>query len=133
MKKSPRDRPIVSQLWIYDEDDARTLVRRWKERGAQFIKAYNGLSWPVRRAVSEEARRLGLPVAGHSDNLELTTKSETLGYASLEHLRPERLYDDVLQMLALAGTRWDPTLGVIGGNRLLLHDEPRAPRAGQRE
>ncbi len=74
--------------------------------------------------MAEEARRLGLPVVGHNDHLELTTRSVTLGYASLEHLRPERLYDDVLQMLALAGTRWDPTLGVMGGNALLLHDEP---------
>ncbi len=63
-------------------------------------------------------------MVGHNDHLELTTKSVTLGYASLEHLRRERQYDDVLQMLALAGTRWDPTLGVIGGIRLLLYDEP---------
>ena len=121
----PRDRPNVLHLQIYDEDDARTLVRRWKERGAHFIKAYHDLSWPVRRAVSEEARRLGLPVVGHTDHLELTTRSVTLGYATLEHIRAERLYDDVLQMLALAGTRWDPTLGMSSsGNRLLLHDEP---------
>ena len=62
---------------------------------------------------------------GHTDHLELTTKSVTLGYASLEHIREDRLYDDVLQMLELAGTRWDPTLGAsLRGNRLLLHDEP---------
>ena len=110
---------------IYDEDDARTHVRRWKEWGAQFIKAYSDLSWPLRRTVSEEARRLGLPVAGHNDHLELTTKSVTLGYASLEHIpNHDRLYDDVLQMLALAGTRWTPTLAVRGGNDLLLRDEP---------
>ena len=125
--QGPRNQPqqpMVSAVLIYDEDDARMLVRRGKERGAQFIKAYNTLSWPVRRAVSDEARRLGLPVAGHNDHLELTTKSVTLGYASLAHLRRERQYDDVLQMLALAGTHLDPTLGITGGNRLLLYDEP---------
>ncbi|MFQ5789876.1 MAG: amidohydrolase family protein [Acidobacteriota bacterium] len=45
-----------------------------------------------------------------------------LGYAVLEH--PMRFYDDVLQMLALAGTRWDPTLSAAGGTQLLLRDEP---------
>jgi imidazolonepropionase-like amidohydrolase len=35
-----------------------------------------------------------------------------------------RFYDDVLRMLALAGTRWDPTLAVGGGNQLLLRNEP---------
>ena len=35
-----------------------------------------------------------------------------------------RPYDDVLQMLALAGTRWVPTLAVRGGNNMRLHAEP---------
>jgi len=110
---------------LYDEDDARTYVRRWKEWGAQFIKAYPTLPWPLHRAVAEEARRLGLPVAGHTDFKERTTKNVTLGYASLEHIpNSDRLYDDVLQMLALAGTRWTPTLAVRRGNILLLRDEP---------
>ncbi|MEE9127875.1 MAG: amidohydrolase family protein, partial [Planctomycetota bacterium] len=105
--------------------DVRTHVRRWKEWGAQLIKAYADLSWPLRRAVSEEARRLGLPVAGHNTHFELTIKSVTLGYAGLEHIpNYDRLYDDVLQMLALAGTRWTPTLAVRYGNDLLLRDEP---------
>ncbi|UCC84720.1 MAG: PD40 domain-containing protein [Gemmatimonadota bacterium] len=117
--------PTYGEPRVHTEDEARTLVRRWKEWGAQLIKAYTQLSWPVRRAVSEEARRQGLPVAGHSDYLELTTKSVTLGYASLEHTPGrDRLYGDVLQMLALAGTRWDVTLTLGGGNALLLRDEP---------
>ena len=116
---------ILQGWFIHDEDDARTYVRRWKERGAQFIKAYPNLSWPLHRAVAEEARRLGLPVAGHADHPENVTKSVTLGYASLEHTPyGPRVYDDVLQMLALAGTRWDPTLTIRYGNALLLRDEP---------
>ncbi|MFQ5927131.1 MAG: amidohydrolase family protein, partial [Terriglobia bacterium] len=112
-------------LRIYDEKDARSYVRRWKERGAQFIKAYLDLSWPLQRAVAEEARRLGLPVAGHNEGVLLATKSVTLGYASLEHIpNSNRLSDDVLQMLALAGTRWCPTLAVRRGNALLLRNEP---------
>jgi imidazolonepropionase-like amidohydrolase len=77
------------------------------------------------RAVAKEARRLGLPVVGHGDHVEGITKGVTLGYAFLEHTNwPNRLYDDVLQMLAVAGTRWVPTLAIKGGNPLLLRDEP---------
>ena len=106
---------------IYSENDARTYVRRWKERGAQFIKVYPPLSWPLQRAVAEQASQLGLPVARHGTSAEEVIRSVILGYAFLEH--PMRLYDDVLQMLALAGTRWDPTLSVFGTD-LLLRDEP---------
>jgi imidazolonepropionase-like amidohydrolase len=43
----------------------------------------------------------------------------------LEHTSwSNRFYDDVLQMLALAGSRWDPTLTMYGGTELLLRDEP---------
>jgi hypothetical protein len=33
-------------------------------------------------------------------------------------------FDDILQMFALAGTRWVPTLGVEGGVGPLVRDEP---------
>ena len=113
-------------LRVYDEEDARNLVRRLKERGAQFIKAREELPWPLARAVAEEAHRLGLPVEGHTMPIfDQTTRLVTLGYANLEHIpNSNRLYDDVLQMLAAAGTRWDPTLTALYGNALLLRDQP---------
>ena len=110
-------------LLIHNEDDARAYVRRWKEWGAHFIKAYPPLPWPLARTVAQEARRLGLPVVGHGTDIEEIAKSVTLGYASLEHTPRSRSYDDVFQMLAAAGTRWDPTLGGLG-KALLLRNEP---------
>ncbi len=112
-------------IHLYDEDDARTYVRRWKQWGAHFIKISYPLRWAVQRAAADEARRQGLPMVGHAfKGLEEIIKSVTLGKASLEHTTtPGRLYDDVLQMLAAAGTRWDPTL-VTRGNSVLLRDEP---------
>ena len=42
----------------------------------------------------------------------------------MEHeIEEDRVYDDVLQMLAASGTRWDPTLAVMGADYLLLRDE----------
>ena len=120
-------KPVQStwELLIYDEDDARTYVRRWKDWGAHFLKVYYPLSWALQRVVAEEARRQGLPMIGHGfKGIEEIIKSVTLGKAGFEHATtPGRLYDDVLQMLAAAGTRWDPTL-VTRGNFVLLRDEP---------
>ena len=110
---------------IRNEEDAHTYVRAWKDRGAQFIKIYNTISRPLQQAAAEEARRQGLPVAGHGTNVQEITKNVILGYAFLEHLTaPSRVYDDVLTMLAAAGTRWDPTLVQYAGVPLLLRDAP---------
>jgi imidazolonepropionase-like amidohydrolase/Tol biopolymer transport system component len=112
-----------ARVLIENEDDARAYVRRWKERGVHFIKTHPPYTWRLRRAVAQEARRLGLPVVGHGLGFKEVTQSATFGYAVVEHAS-NRFYDDVLQMLALAGTRWDPTLAVGGGNQLLLRNEP---------
>jgi imidazolonepropionase-like amidohydrolase len=108
-------------LQIAREDDARAHVRLWNESGAQFIKVYPSLPWPLQRVVAEEARRLGMPVVGHGLSSEEIVKSVTLGYAILEH-GPSSISDDILQLLAAAGTRWDPTLAIMGGHHLLMRD-----------
>ncbi|MDA2931472.1 hypothetical protein MYX84_16260 [Acidobacteria bacterium AH-259-O06] len=109
-----------ANLLIHSQDDARRYARHWHEHGAHFIKVFTSLPWPLHRAVAQEARRLGLPVAGHMSNVERITKSVTLGYAVLEHTMNPRPYDDVLQLLAQVGTRWDPTLR---GGYFFLRDE----------
>ena len=112
-------------IQIRDEVEARDYVRLWKEWGAHFIKVYPSLSWPLQRAVAEEARLQGLPVVGHGSNgVEEMVKSVTLGYTSVEHILPDRPYDDLLQLLAASGTRWEPTLMAPSGLDLLLSDEP---------
>lgn len=109
-------------LQIDNEQDARDYVRRFKQSGASFIKVYPSLSWRLTRSAADEAQRLGLPVVGHGTSLEEIIKSVTLGFFSLEHATP--VFDDVLQVLAASGTRWDPTVAVMGGDSLLLRDEP---------
>ncbi len=108
---------------LLTEDDARATVRRDRAGGASLIKAYSTLPWSIHRAVAEEARQLGLPMAAHGTTVKEVTLGVTLGYATLEHAG-FRYYDDVLQMLAEAGTRWDPTVGADVGDQLLLVAEP---------
>ena len=111
-------------LQINSEDDARTAVRQWKNWGIHVLKA-TWSSWPLLRVVAEEGRRHQLPLVGHGfKGIEEIIKCVTLGYSSLEHTTtPGRLNDDVLQLLAAAGTYWDPTI-VTRGNFVLLRDEP---------
>jgi imidazolonepropionase-like amidohydrolase len=118
-------RPIWGDafLQIAHAEDARAHVRLWKERGAHFLKVYPSLPWPLQRVVAAEARRLGLPVVGHGLSTEEIVKGVTLGYAVLEH-GPSALGDDLLGLLVGTGTRWDPTLGIMGGHELLMRDEP---------
>ncbi len=112
-------------LQITTEEEARAYVRKMKRYRATFIKVYPSLSWPLKRVVVEEAHRLGLPVVGHGKSPEEIVKSINLGFFSLEHnLGPSREFDDLLQMFAAAGTRWDPTIAVATGDVLLLRDEP---------
>ncbi len=107
---------------IEDGDNAKTYVHRAKAWGADFIKVYPSLSWPLQRTIAEEAQRVGLPVAGHGTSAEEVVRSVILGFAVLEH--HSEASDDILQMLAAAGTRWNPTLGVKGGVIQLVKDEP---------
>jgi imidazolonepropionase-like amidohydrolase len=63
----------------------------------------------MHRAVAEEAASQGLPVMGHGSVSEEVVRSVTLGYRALEHNgSPEVLHDDVLMLLAVAGTYWTP-------------------------
>ena len=103
------------------DEAARSYVRRLKEAGVSFIKVHPPISWPLQRAVAEEARRLNLPVVGHGVQPLEIIRSVTLGYWTLEHLMS--VHDDVHQMLAAAGTRATPTLA-LGGTTQLMRDEP---------
>ncbi|MCH8247721.1 MAG: PD40 domain-containing protein, partial [Bacteroidetes bacterium] len=113
--------PPAETLVLSDEADVRTYVQRWNERGVHFIKTHPSLSWPLQRAVVDEASRLGLPVVEHGNPLESLLRSVTLGSAFLEHF--DLLYDDVLQLLAAAGTGWDPTLTLSNDDVVLLEPE----------
>ena len=104
------------------EDDARASARELSVSGVSLVKNYATMSWPLQSARAEEARRLGIPVAAHGMNVKEITKGVTLGYASLEH-SGFRLYEDVLRMLALSGTHWDPTIGSTLCYCLPFHDE----------
>lgn len=64
----------------------RELVRDRKKAGADLIKVYSGLRPDTYRAVLDEAKLLGLPVAGHCPELVPAADASRLGQRSIEHL-----------------------------------------------
>lgn len=50
---------------VGDPNEARQIVRTFKQGGADFIKVYNRLSRDVYLAIVDEAKKQELPVAGH--------------------------------------------------------------------
>lgn len=68
------------------EAEARQAVRRVKQDGADFVKVYTRLSRANYHAIADEARRQGIPVAGHCPDTVPITEASDAGQRSFEHL-----------------------------------------------
>jgi hypothetical protein len=68
-------------------EEGQQLARYFKERGFDFIKVYNNLSREGFLGLSEEARRLSLPFAGHEPGPMSALELSNAGQGSIEHSR----------------------------------------------
>ena len=71
---------------VTDAHSAIAAVRDEKAAGAQFIKVYDRLSRSAFFAVAREAKRQGLPLAGHVPMSVTAIEASTAGQRSIEHL-----------------------------------------------
>jgi imidazolonepropionase-like amidohydrolase len=69
-----------------DAAKARQAVRTLKKRGVDFVKVYSKLSRDAYQAVAGEARRQGLPFAGHVPLSVSAAEASNAGHKSIEHL-----------------------------------------------
>ena len=67
--------------------EGQELARFFKARGFDFIKIYNNVSREGYLGLVEEARRLGLPFAGHEPTTLSAIELSNAGQKSLEHSR----------------------------------------------
>jgi imidazolonepropionase-like amidohydrolase len=74
---------------VADAAAARTTVDSLAHDGVDFIKVYTLLPRDAYFAVIEEARRLGLPVAGHVPAAVTIEEAARAGQRSIEHLHDE--------------------------------------------
>ncbi len=75
-----------SAIAIGTAEQARARVREMKEAGFDFLKVYNGLSRDAFLALAEEARRVGIPIAGELPDAVLPNEAANSGMRSFEHL-----------------------------------------------
>jgi imidazolonepropionase-like amidohydrolase len=71
---------------IHDTAEARAMVRKEQERGAAFIKVYDGLTRDEYLAIADEAKRRGIPFAGHVPIAVSLADAADAGQLSMEHL-----------------------------------------------
>jgi imidazolonepropionase-like amidohydrolase len=81
------DPPFAPGMYsVKDPDSARAAVRLMKEQGATYIKVYWNLSPESHAAIADEAKKLGIPFAGHVPFLVSAFAASDLGQKSIEHL-----------------------------------------------
>lgn len=68
-------------------EEGRQLARYFKERGFDFIKVYNNIAREGYLGMAEEARSIGLPLAGHEPRALSAIELSNAGQKSIEHSR----------------------------------------------
>ena len=74
------------RIEVTDTARARALVDSLASRGADFIKVHERLAPQVHRAIADQARKRGLPFAGHVPTAVGPRATALLGQRSIEHL-----------------------------------------------
>ena len=76
----------TGHLSLFTTDEARQAVDSVKKQGWDFVKVHDWLSPTVYKAIAAEAKRLGLPIAGHVPISLSATEVSAAGQKSIEHL-----------------------------------------------
>jgi imidazolonepropionase-like amidohydrolase len=76
----------TAYIRVKDAAEAREAVRKIKRQGYDFLKVYSNLSRESFFAAVDEARRLGLPFAGHVPFAVSASEAADAGLRSIEHL-----------------------------------------------
>jgi imidazolonepropionase-like amidohydrolase len=80
-------KPLVpGSLVAADAGQGREAVRNLKRMGADFVKVYTKLPREAYLAIVDEAKKQGLPVAGHVPESVSAAEASDLGQKSIEHL-----------------------------------------------
>jgi imidazolonepropionase-like amidohydrolase len=75
-----------SALVAADAEQGRAAVQSLKKRGADFIKVHSKLSRDAYFAIADEAKKQGLPFAGHVPESVSALEASDAGQRSIEHL-----------------------------------------------
>jgi imidazolonepropionase-like amidohydrolase len=73
-------------LTVSNEAEGRQAVRKMKEEGYDFIKVYSVLPREGYLAIADEAKKQGIPFAGHVPESVSVAEASDAGQKSIEHL-----------------------------------------------
>ena len=78
--------PIFSSsIIVSNEDEGRRAVRKVKKEGADIVKVYNYIPRDAYFAIADEAKKQGIPFAGHVPCLVSAAEVSVAGQQSIEH------------------------------------------------
>jgi imidazolonepropionase-like amidohydrolase len=78
--------PPTGAFAIANPEQARIAVRALAQSGVDFLKVYNSIPRDAYFALAEEARRIGIPFAGHVPEAVSNGEASDAGQLSEEHL-----------------------------------------------
>ena len=130
------------RLTVRNADEGRTAVVTLKQRGVDLIKVHDGTPPDAYFAIADEARRQGLPVAGHLPRGVTLEEAVAAGQRSIEHLAGLRLLNScstpagysaeqcrpLFALLAKAGVWQTPTL--VNWRKMFTLDTPAGDQDG---
>jgi imidazolonepropionase-like amidohydrolase len=77
---------VPGSLVAANATEGREAVRKLKQMGADFVKVYTKLPREAYLAIADDAKKQGLPFAGHLPESVSPTEASDLGQKSIEHL-----------------------------------------------
>ncbi|WP_345244824.1 amidohydrolase family protein [Nibrella saemangeumensis] len=81
-----------NSLGVANPEEARQAVRMLHQAGAGFIKVYELLSRESYFAIVDEAKKLGIPIAGHIPQLITAREASNAGQRTIEHLAAPTIF-----------------------------------------
>jgi imidazolonepropionase-like amidohydrolase len=127
---------VPGSLVASEAAEGREAVRKIKSMGADFVKVYTKLPREAYLAIADEAKKQGLPFAGHVPESVSAAEASDLGQKSIEHLagvevacsdREDELRREAVEGLAKADNQaaWD-LLGRIGARAVDSFSDKKA-------
>jgi imidazolonepropionase-like amidohydrolase len=77
---------VPGSLVAANAAEGREAVRKLKKMGADFVKVYTKLPREAYLSIADEAKKQGLPLAGHLPESVSAAEASDLGQKSIEHL-----------------------------------------------
>ncbi len=119
---------VLGIIRANNSDEARAVVKKYKEAGYEQIKLYSSVKPEMIKAVADEAHKLGLSVTGHVPRSVSLTEAVKLGQNQINHIQyiyramlvkgqnkvvvTDSTAQSVLQFLKDNNVVVDPTLGI---------------------